>query len=345
MLVDDEVNTLSLMKICIDWNSLGFEISAEASSGKEALEILKTRTVDVVITDIEMPFINGFELSVELRNSYPDIIIIILTAYDSFEYAKSAIKLGVSDFILKPINRSELTDTLRRIRNLIQNSHLDAKEDRYFSDILPYNRDNLSYDALNGGEYDEFYKLVTDTFDRLAGARDIAKARYHCRAILEMLRTYFDSIGYSIDIMTDDDNILGTDNILLMIETVNSHVNEIISLIRMYRLKKENIILFGIINYIHEHAFDEKLSLGHVSARFFINSSYLSRIMSQHMGISFVDYVNTLRIEQAKKLLRNSDRKAYEISVMVGFVNSNYFSKCFKKYTGEGISEYKNKFH
>jgi two-component system response regulator YesN len=344
MLVDDEPNTIALIKLCIDWKALGFEILYEASNGKEALKILKEQTVDVVITDIEMPFFDGIELSREIKKAYSNIIVIILTAYDSFEYAKSAIKIGVNDFILKPINRSELKETLHRIREHIQKTFRDPGKDQYSRDFLPYNKDNISYKMLNGGEYDKFYKLVSDTFDRLIDSGDIARARYHCRAILNMLRSYLNMAVCSDNIMVVDDRALIIDNIALMVETVNSYVLDMVFQLKLMKLRKENAVLSNIICYIQDHVFDESVSLGSVSARFFINPSYLSRIITQQIGLSFVDFVNTLRIERAKNLLRNSDMKAYEISQIVGFVNPNYFSKCFKKYTGESISEYKNKF-
>jgi len=101
MIVDDEMLVRIGVKALIDWQELGFEIIAEASNGLSAFEKYVALKPDVVITDIKMPKQDGLWLTKKIKEHNPDTEIILLTCYDDFSYAKEAIKLKVSDYILK----------------------------------------------------------------------------------------------------------------------------------------------------------------------------------------------------------------------------------------------------
>lgn len=113
-LVDDEIRVLNHLKLAVNWNDLGLTVSGYASNGLEALELLKKDPPDILITDIRMPGINGLELCRRLRETNPEMPIILLTGYSDFEYAKCAIELQVTDYCLKPIDTAALSETLRR---------------------------------------------------------------------------------------------------------------------------------------------------------------------------------------------------------------------------------------
>ncbi|SKA72996.1 two-component system, response regulator YesN [Clostridium sp. USBA 49] len=141
LIVDDEVEVRKGIIEKIDWNFIGFEIVGEAENGKEALEVFEKTLPDVLITDINMPFMNGLELSSIIREKYPTTKIILITGYDEFEYAHKAIKLNVLEYILRPISSSELTEILIKIKNKIDNE-IAEKENiealrEYFRKSLP----------------------------------------------------------------------------------------------------------------------------------------------------------------------------------------------------------------
>ncbi|HZG78968.1 MAG TPA: response regulator [Paenibacillus sp.] len=90
----------------------GFEVAGEAKNGKEALELIKLVIPDVLITDIRMQEMNGLELIKRVRDQFPDLYILIISGYADFEYAKHALKYGIGDYLLKPVDRVELTQAL-----------------------------------------------------------------------------------------------------------------------------------------------------------------------------------------------------------------------------------------
>ena len=126
MIVDDEKLIIEGLRNLIDWGKLGCNIVATANNGEDALEKLKQNKVDIIITDINMPVINGLELIKKVKAKYEKINFIILSGYDDFLYAKKAIEYGVNGYILKPINEDELEESLLSIiRNINKDKEIN----------------------------------------------------------------------------------------------------------------------------------------------------------------------------------------------------------------------------
>lgn len=113
--VEDEVVTREGIRDNVDWQANGFEFCGEAPDGEMALPLLRTTQPDVLITDIKMPFMDGLQLCKIVRERTPWVKIIILSGHDEFEYAKEAIKLGVTEYLLKPVTVQDLHLTLRKV--------------------------------------------------------------------------------------------------------------------------------------------------------------------------------------------------------------------------------------
>jgi len=118
LVVDDEPFIRKGLAALIDWEAEGYIISGEASNGEAAIELLKTNTYDLIISDIKMPQMDGIEfLTYVKENKLSDARFIFLSGYYEFQYAKTAIQYGCCDYILKPIQSEELLATIRRIMN------------------------------------------------------------------------------------------------------------------------------------------------------------------------------------------------------------------------------------
>ncbi|WJH33630.1 response regulator [Paenibacillus sp. CC-CFT747] len=115
LIVDDEPVICRGLRETIPWETIGVEVVGDASDGVEALERIESQPVDLVLTDIHMDGMDGLELAKELRQRYPHIRIIILSGYDYFDYARQAIRIGVEDYLLKPVDVDELMEMVRRI--------------------------------------------------------------------------------------------------------------------------------------------------------------------------------------------------------------------------------------
>ncbi len=116
MLIDDEEAVRLLLRNSIAWEQHDMEVVGEAASGIEAINTIDEIKPDLALVDISMPFMNGIEFTRLAVERYPNLRIIILTAFDQFEYARQCIGLPVLEYMLKPIVRAEINDTLQRIR-------------------------------------------------------------------------------------------------------------------------------------------------------------------------------------------------------------------------------------
>ncbi len=117
LLVDDEVLVREAISENIRWGELGFTLAGSCQNGKEAMEFLEKNSVDVVLTDICMPYVDGMELSEFVFNHFPKTNIIIFSGFDDFEYAKKAIKFNVEEYLLKPVTAFELSEVLTGLKD------------------------------------------------------------------------------------------------------------------------------------------------------------------------------------------------------------------------------------
>ena len=139
LLVDDEEEVRNAIEQRINWEELGFEVIGKAQNGVKAMEIAEKLQPDVVITDIKMPYMNGLELARNLKEENPGVRILILTGFDEFEYAKEAVHLEIEEYILKPINANELSECLKRLKNVLDKEREEKlnvrKLEQYYTQI------------------------------------------------------------------------------------------------------------------------------------------------------------------------------------------------------------------
>src|SRR5690242_20336929 len=115
LIVDDEKGIREGMRYLLNWEDYGVEIVGEASNGLEALSLISVHKPHIIITDIKMPIINGIELIKEIQVRQIETRIIILSGYDDFSYVREAMKYGAENYLLKPIDQEELTNSIREI--------------------------------------------------------------------------------------------------------------------------------------------------------------------------------------------------------------------------------------
>jgi two-component system response regulator YesN len=115
LIVEDEPASAEYLSSIVKRELPGMEISGIAENGEEALALMRKSRVDVVITDISMPVMDGLQLAGAVRAVWPMIPVVIVSGYERFEYAKTALRFGVSDYLLKPLKPAELRNCLTRI--------------------------------------------------------------------------------------------------------------------------------------------------------------------------------------------------------------------------------------
>lgn len=120
IIVDDEENVREILKKNINQSQTGFRVVGTAEDGEEALKLVKERKPNVVITDICMPGLSGLDLIKEIQKFVPDIKTVVISGYDEFSYAKTAMTLGVTEYLLKPFLLDELYQVLNKIKDELE---------------------------------------------------------------------------------------------------------------------------------------------------------------------------------------------------------------------------------
>lgn len=170
-----------------DWERLGFTVAGTASTGKKALDLMEKNPADLIITDIRMPVMDGLELSGILKEKYPRCKIVILTGYKDFDYAKIAINLGVSEYILKPVDLKKYEGLFLKIRALLEDEITASQRIRTYEmrlkESIPVTIENFLKNILD--------RKITDVLeiDEKMNLLEIYMNRsYYACAILQFAR-------------------------------------------------------------------------------------------------------------------------------------------------------------
>ena len=232
-LVEDEMVIRRGIKNSIDWEKEGYIFCGEASDGELAYPMIIKEKPDILITDIRMPFMDGPELCKLVKEELPNIKILILSGYDEFDYAKEAIRLGVTEYLLKPISSGKLLEALNGVSESIRREKEDKDLVRKYMEEMRENTEhekqkffeqmiagNLSMaDALETGKKYEMnlsagmYNLLLFRFtlgeeNRKSGEL-LGEAEYAIKKLTERLEYVFefqrDVEGWAFLLMADNE--------------------------------------------------------------------------------------------------------------------------------------------
>ena len=205
IIVDDERLVRDLLKRCVNWTDIGYEVSGEASCAQEALELIERVKPDVIFTDICMPYMDGLEFGKIVFEKYPHIKIIILTGYEEFEYAKRSIKIGIADFLLKPINDDEIRKVALGIKEKIELEKTQRTEyqrlKKHLEENLPYLKEKLLNELIQNDLESEERRQRLDYF--------------HIKINLESFQTAVIDVSFP-DTGRDMENDVGEEERLLL---------------------------------------------------------------------------------------------------------------------------------
>lgn len=520
LIVDDDEIICKGLGSCINWQSYGVEVIGMVYDGEMALEEVKKQEPDIVIVDINMPFMDGIEFSCIVRQDYPWIKIILLTAYKEFEYAQKAVQMQVFGYVTKPFHNNEIIDIVvkaaesleeerkfkkevKRNLQLIKEKHLVdlvlygkaeeldtevalVKSDNsyfqiavfyvqyFYSDVnsaserlidkevafhmaikqireytqkhenlgtfFQSNRITVLFEYENRGEnnlqeqiadimgfivanmnayiicgvgsvyqgikripytYEEagkvienryeygnqsiiYYKdlkrdnvehylhfnVLSDAIQEAIKKRDSRELKRQLENLLQkiaqipqmnesslalllmelLLQSYkasenenlYQSFFQSSGGLLSD--ILKAKNFREISKIVWDYFNIMFVYLEESNTCEAERLVHKALDYIKDKYANPELCFKEVADEVHLSTSYLGVLMKKYGNINYNQYLNEVRIENAKKLLASLDVKTYEVAYCVGFNSSQYFSSSFKKIVGVTPKEYRERF-
>ncbi|GAA0075656.1 hypothetical protein UT300005_00340 [Clostridium sp. CTA-5] len=340
ILVNDECIELEALKKVINKTSAKIDIVGTAENGKKAIELDKRLNPDVIIIDNEMPGMNGVEAAKIIKERDKDKIIILLMEYYNLNNIKK--NLNADDYILKPISLENLSEVLNKhIINLETNENkLLSKELSLLNKIIS-NEEDIA-DVFNNLLYG--YKLLSNW--------DIDKYKSRCKDLLNKMINIFVRIRNKNKVSTNINSYTEKIDNLYNISKIDIIMNEFLDFMckdnsddiirqKLIGCKEISKVLNPVLNYISEN-YREKITLESGAKSCNLSIFYFSKLFKRDIGMKFVDYINLYKIEKAKDLLVNTDMTIIDISINLGYDESGYFSKVFKKIVGVTPSVYRN---
>ncbi|WP_461205000.1 response regulator transcription factor [Clostridium sp. DL1XJH146] len=156
MIVDDEPIIRKGITNFIQWDSINCKVTSEATNGLEAKELIQSNKPDIIISDIKMPGMDGIKLSKYIHENFPEIKVILLTGYSDFEYAQSAIRYNVVDFVLKPSSNNKITEAIESAIKIISKERLKSQKLELMKDKINNNLSLLQEKFL----YDYIHEII-----------------------------------------------------------------------------------------------------------------------------------------------------------------------------------------
>lgn len=351
LLVDDQnIFIRELERLPVWGEKSGFVVSGKAKNGMEALELVRARQFHLVITDIRMPKLDGIRLLAEIKRENLCPCVSLMSEHREFSLAREGLVCGAFDYIVKPVEAQSIERLFKRVASYLNSLPL-ARQSGEEAD-----REALFYPELMEAKCISLFlsqnEELTTAF--LGAARQLqeAYAENGAKADLLLARLYLRVVEAVFSNLHWLENFIDRGEIETISEDLSSHGVEAAAQARSMRLgalldivkRFQPVVAEGVIKSICDYILNNpeaNLKLTAMAEQFYMNHTYLSNMFRQKTGVSYNEYITAVKIERAKYLLKHTDLKIYEICVMLGYQDSEYFGELFKRHCGQSQSDYK----
>ena len=234
ILIDDEAYIIDMLKSLIEWKQLGLELCGTATDGLSALEYIKQKKPDIVVTDIRIPHFDGLELIRKCREAGLNAQFIIISGFKQFEYAQNAIRYDVKEYLLKPIKKRDINLSLARVTRIIEEETRREWQSKEKDVMLNQGKKSLNQTFLN--------QLISERFTE-EGGTDTFNKKY----MLELREGLFQVLIYKIDFSNNKD--LDASFISTITDRILSEFHEVAESCYVSLDMEKDTRVFFFINY------------------------------------------------------------------------------------------------
>lgn len=317
LIVDDEMVFRKGIAAMLRKSDFSLGLISEAVDGFEALELLEQNDYDIVITDIRMPRMDGLMLCRSIREKGFRPGIVILSGYDDFKYAQTAIQYGVSDYVLKPVSQRKLAEVLREVVRKREESGLGLKYSQMDSLVTGLAQ------ALWDRDREAWQRAGREAAKSLAGMG----ARAEREILQEIVLGVAEKTSARLEekLPTDGFGEKGfEENLELLWEMTGNRRSH------------------GLLETVREHLLaNPAMSQEELCGLLGFSSSHFSSAFKEKTGKRFVDYRTQIRMEAARQQLCIPSKTVTQVAAEVGYSDYSHFSNVFKKYYGKTPAQFR----
>lgn len=324
LIADDDILMREALKILISREE-SFQVIRMVGSGDSAVKACKEDAIDLVFMDMLMPGMTGLEAGRIIHQSNPEITIYMLSAYSSHVFVRSMAREEVKDVLEKPITWASLKKVL---------DHYKTDHD----DSVLYHQEALAV-LLRQKDFGKFYRdltgIIDDVYEMAGGdsVRLIKMFTYMGQSLLDTRKVYDENKQVGELFPLNEGLILDRKTSELWLFRIMDYLFQQNSINRYCLL--ENIFL-----YIDTHI-KEDLTLNNIIENCAISQGYLSRIFREQLNVSVTEYIHMKKMHLAKGYFYFTEDSIADVAFRLGYNESSYFSKVFKKYEKITVKQYK----
>ncbi len=331
LIADDEKRIRDGLSVTIPWADLGMEVVGVAAHGEAALALARETRPQIILTDVRMPRMDGLEFLKQTKAFLPRVRVVILSGYDDFSYAQQAVKLGVSEYLVKPVGAETIQSVLVRLAHELAD---EPEEAEARPSPAPAHR---LVEAVERGDPQAAYAALGEW--RRGGVRDGTQARQEAIDLVDLVIQHLRRDGYefregdSPSPAAAHSTVLGLEEPSQVEAWLDRQIGALATFVDRNNRNNRRLIVRRALEII-EAGSSGDLSIEQVAQAVGLSPNYFSHLFKRVRGQGFRETLNEVRIAKAKALLEAGGHKVYEVAQMVGFSDYKYFAAVFKKVTG-----------
>ena len=333
MLVDDESTAREAMGKMLDWQKFNTRVIGSFGNALEALDEMANEMPDILITDIKMPVVSGLELIERAKEMNPLLQCIVLSGFDEFDLAQSAMEKGVRYYLLKPCNKAKLENA---ITACISQMEIDRKR------------------ISNNGKNREIIidKMIAELLDLSSDSAEISIER-----IREIMTAYNDQQIWkdcTVTLILKCLSQIDSQTAICMIREIYDDQMSCFKLVQrtLQKIEESELDVSSFVDkirkYVNENYQNPSLTLKYVAEQVvYMNPQYIGKQFYKQVGVKFSQYLLNVRMDHAQQLLLGQERlKMFEIAERIGLGNNvQYFYLLFKRHCGMTPKEYQEHYN
>ncbi|MBO9607638.1 MAG: helix-turn-helix domain-containing protein [Paenibacillaceae bacterium] len=347
IVVEDEYIVRIGFIAAMPWAEFGIRIVGEAANGRKAIELLERAEVDLLITDLSMPVMNGFDLMRHVREAYPHIRIVVLTCHEDFHYIRDAMRFGALDYIIKTeIEGDNMQEALRRIMARLRETQPAATaETAPPADEAVWSEADGQRLQRHIDRYLPLYFAVSDSERAALGeelralappASELRKAMHYL--LVEWSRT--PGIGSLHEWSRQADRLQSADDWDKALGDIRLHLRK---RLRLAHYPEDVVLRILQAKEMLAAELDARTTQSDLAERLRLSRGYFSRAFQDIVGVPFNDHLKAQRMNRAKLLLAQTAKPVADVAEECGFLDHRYFSRQFREETGLLPSEYRSR--